>query len=902
MIGSPDLVAFTKDDGFGEAFVDPWVLPEEFSVPLCTHGGNVTPWSATNLAKFTKDFILISEFSEQVGPQPLLTIPDDPRVIGTFDLNYFSLRIMSVDYQASFVGHLPGCSYPKINFVEDSKVVLGDSKEGAFAYVHHLTLYDLEARGFVRPFCMAYISADERKIMQQFQQLSLQFSKASELLKAGNRKAFATELEKKLKDLEYTMAVLHKEAERHKRNNGCYSTQAIEKANELANAEKSFHEHKDLLKQVKSFPNRKSKGPGFSTDSLDEPSDIADVDHNPIPTEFNLDGETEDGNSSHGLSYTPQLIKAKSAKCFDKRLKTLDELCDVYFFHQTMDQLHAIENIFRGDLSYIYTSQIEQVLLKKQKITNFLFEEVTDWDEEEAVKQICGGTHISESSLPCSILSGEPGIQETFISCEETLHIKIEPETGEEEIPETECRESSPCDTTQENSDESTYTEIKDNLSSGESVEVNEAEGHHTFQEPTVNSESFSSASNTKDLREGTGPMEHSMATDNATSFPNASDEDDGSVETCEDVVHAQVLPTIGQKADVHHRSVHEASPVIQQDTASCGQQEDMTDEAVPQASPRSSTFFFHRDSKQPLDLVPEDRTFSREPDASLLLRDLDLDGSTRKNLDDTSDNISCVSTSTTSEREMSPFPRDSPVTVKQKRRAGQSALKFIRQYPFAQQAIYSLLRGRTLVVLGVDEGTVRKLVNALTIFVPNLGKYGERVHPWLSCSFQLADLHNWKLVGLHRMASPTGSGMLHSLNRYSRYISILDTDNKTLRCPLYRGSVVTHMADHRTQIKRGGTYYMHVQSMLTELTSKAFLYTFCHHLHLPISPTEGLDAVALRRRDFLHHQWGYSEEDCRIVEFLSELIKNAYLQRPDQQTCPPVFCFNFISSLLYKI
>ena len=202
MIGSPDVVAFTKEDEYGDSYPDPWALPDEFSVPLFPHAANANPWAKTSYAKFTKDFILISEFSEQVGPQPLLTIPDDPKVCGTFDLNYFSLRIMSVDYQASFVGHPPGSGYPRLSFVEDSRVVLGDSKEGAFAYVHHLTLYDLEARGFVRPFCMAYVSADERKIMLQFQELSLRFSRASECLKTGNRRAFARELQRKLRDLE----------------------------------------------------------------------------------------------------------------------------------------------------------------------------------------------------------------------------------------------------------------------------------------------------------------------------------------------------------------------------------------------------------------------------------------------------------------------------------------------------------------------------------------------------------------------------------------------------------------------------------------------------------------------------------------------------------------------------
>ncbi|KAL4658387.1 Smith-Magenis syndrome chromosomal region candidate gene 8 protein-like [Arapaima gigas] len=898
MISSPDLVAFTKDDGFGEAFVDPWMLPEEFSVPLFIHDGITNPWTATNSAKFSKDFILISEFSEQVGPQPLLTIPDDPKVMGTFDLNYFSLRIMSVDYQASFVGHLPGCSYPKISFVEDSKVVLGDSKEGAFAYVHHLTLYDLEARGFVRPFCMAYISADERKIMQQFQELSCQFTKASELLKAGNRKAFAAELEKKLKDIEYTMAVLHKEAERQKRNNGCYSTQAIEKANELANVEKSFHEHKDLLKQVKSFPSRKKKGPGFSTDNLDKSTDAADVDPNPTESKFSLDGQKEDGKSSRGPSYTPQLIKAKSAKCFDKRLKTLEELCDVYFFHQTMDKLHLIENIFRGDLCYIYTRQIEQVLLKKQKITNFLFEEDKDCCEEETVKQICHGNEIFESSFipSISILSCQPEIRET-IFCKQTLYGKIECETGEEGIPETERTESSLCVTTQENSDESTYPEINDNFSSVGSVKVNETKGHFAFQDPSLSSESISTMTNSRYFREGTGAVDHRIAADTVASFPDANCLDDAPVEPCVDMVHVQLLPLLGQEIDVNHGRVHVASPVIQQDTA-CLRKEGPADvEAVLQESPGSCTYFLHDDSRKLLDLTHENSTFSGHP-----LSDLDPDGSARTNLDDALDTMSCMSTSTSSDKDLSPFPCGSPVTVKHKRRAGQSALRFIRQYPFAQQAIFSLLSGRTLVVLGTDEGTVRKLVNGLTIFVPNVGKFGERVQPWLSCPVQLADLQNWKLIGLHRIASPTGSSMLHSLNRYSRYISILDTDNKMLRSPPYRGSLVTCMADHRTQIKQGETYYMHVQSMLSELASKAFLYTFCHHLHLPINPTEGLDAVALRQVDFLRHQWGYSDEDSRVVHFLSELIKAAYLQGPNRQTYPPMFSFSYISSLTYKI
>lgn len=138
-----------------------------------------------------------------MGPKPVLTIPDDPKVVGSFDLNHFSVRLMSVDYQAS--GPAPGppaSPGPRLHFSEDSRVILGDSAEDAFAYVHHMTLYDLEARGMVRPFCVAYVSSDQTKLMENLGELSTCFSQASDSLKTGNRQAFSLELQRKLQELE----------------------------------------------------------------------------------------------------------------------------------------------------------------------------------------------------------------------------------------------------------------------------------------------------------------------------------------------------------------------------------------------------------------------------------------------------------------------------------------------------------------------------------------------------------------------------------------------------------------------------------------------------------------------------------------------------------------------------
>lgn len=154
-----------------------------------------------------------------------------------------------------------------------------------------------------------------------------------------------------------------------------------------------------------------------------------------------------------------------------------------------------------------------------------------------------------------------------------------------------------------------------------------------------------------------------------------------------------------------------------------------------------------------------------------------------------------------------------------------------------------------------------------------------------------------------HRVASPLGSSVLYSLSRYSRYISILDADQKTLRCPPYCGQLLANIADHRTFIRRGSTYFLHLQSTLCRLAAKAFLYTFTHHLHLPVSSTEGPEAVEGRRRCFLQDQLGLGEEDRQIVLYLSQLITRHYLQ-PDTgtTTASAPFSFDYTSSIFYKI
>ncbi|XP_065588860.1 guanine nucleotide exchange protein SMCR8 [Cyrtonyx montezumae] len=925
MISAPDVVAFTREEELGDELYREPPLPEEYSVPLfpfAGHGAN--PWAKVSSSKFSRDFILISEFSEQVGPQPLLTIPDDAKVPGSFDLNYFSLRIMSVDYQASFVGHPPGCAYPKLNFVEDSKVVLGDSKEGAFAYVHHLTLYDLEARGFVRPFCMAYISADEHKIMQQFQELSAEFSKASECLKTGNRKAFASELEKKLKDLDYTRTVLHNETEIQKKANdkGYYTTQAIEKANELASVEKSIIEHQDLLKQIRSYPYRKLKESDFHTYEPEGTLDQAGVSSE---QDLATSDPAEPGEMhlySRLPSYTPKLIKAKPAKCFDKKLKTLEELCDVYFFTQTLDQLHHIERTFRGDVCYLLTNQISRALLKQQSVTNFLFEDVSFLEEKAPGNQYrgCQGLSQDAADRKCSEESPAPKVVislGSYKSSVECVPIKMEQDMGDPQEP------SVTESITFEHQENLDYldADLKGSISSGESIEVL---GTEKSASGLMKSESQASLPISPSPQVGrskvgsrrtvsedsievlsTCPSESLIPEDFKASYPSAineepyvDDEEGGlrftprlnpdNADEQEDVSNQENLAQIDSAC-----CIGKESPSFLEPLPGLGQKQ-CDEDGVVRIPPQP----YRQATQLPCDgasggLLPHELD-SRYPTAG---REV-----SRTSLDECSDSTSYISSaaSTCSDRTPSPHPV-CLTNERHKKKAGQNALRFIRQYPFAHPAIYSLLSGRTLVVLGEDEAIVKKLVTALSIFVPNCGVYAKPVKHWVTSPLHVVDFQKWKLIGLQRTVSPAGAGVLHALSRYGRYVSILDADSKTLRCPLYRGTVVARLADHRTQIKRGSTYYMHVQGVLTQLCSKAFLFTFCHHLHLPINEREPEESVANRRMNFLKLHLGLANEDVKIVQYLAELLKLQYIQEPGQGA-NPLLRFDYVPSFLYKI
>lgn len=132
-----------------------------------------------------QDFIILAEFSEVMGPIPLLTIPLHAEEVTGIEINNFIMRIMSVDYQAN-----PSQSV----FCEDAQVLQMSVMSGLHAYVHYLTLHDPVARGFVRPLCLAYVTADQHKLSHMFPKLRKQFLQMTQIVKHDNRLWFREEI------------------------------------------------------------------------------------------------------------------------------------------------------------------------------------------------------------------------------------------------------------------------------------------------------------------------------------------------------------------------------------------------------------------------------------------------------------------------------------------------------------------------------------------------------------------------------------------------------------------------------------------------------------------------------------------------------------------------------------
>ncbi|KAJ2955823.1 hypothetical protein NQZ79_g8237 [Umbelopsis isabellina] len=205
------------------------------------------------------DFVLLSEFSEMQGPLPLAVViedacldlevinvknetiandehsyPEDAKSflakigIKKFDLNSFVLRIVSVDRSSeqrrsfdddnfippnqspsvdpndSFTFETAAGDTAPFRIPEDAQIYSYDSEGKFYSFTQYLTLFDISARGYVRPVSISYVTKDPHKILPRFSVYMERFTKVSQILKLGNFPNFVRDLHNRLQDLEFT--------------------------------------------------------------------------------------------------------------------------------------------------------------------------------------------------------------------------------------------------------------------------------------------------------------------------------------------------------------------------------------------------------------------------------------------------------------------------------------------------------------------------------------------------------------------------------------------------------------------------------------------------------------------------------------------------------------------------
>lgn len=225
----------------------------------------------------------------------------------------------------------------------------------------------------------------------------------------------------------------------------------VAKEEELDAARLSISTHRDLLRQVTSYPNRKLKQPDFLPyDLADSLADAAAF----LPPEpcsvFPSSSSSSSPASSTSLSSGSE-----------QHLKPLQELCNPYFLSLTKEQLATTERRLRGDSSALRTARLATALSRSYPAVNFLFELCCPDDAEEGD----GGGEGAEAEAE---QQQQPA---SFSSCVEELPIKMEPAEGA-------TATSGPC------------TEMAGSVSSSDSIEVLGTERSYRTQHLSAGSDS----------------------------------------------------------------------------------------------------------------------------------------------------------------------------------------------------------------------------------------------------------------------------------------------------------------------------------------------------------------------------------------------------------------------------
>ncbi|XP_077976951.1 guanine nucleotide exchange protein smcr8a-like [Glandiceps talaboti] len=888
--GYSEVAAYSQNPNifFEEEEEVVWI--PELPPHLTPHNLVQHPWKWH--ASFMQDFILIAEFSEQEGPRPLITIPTDGE--GKFDLNAFAVKIMAVDYQ------MLGSS--NFTVAGDTQIVLEEEKERAHAYVHHFTLYDTEARGFVRPFCMAYVTPDRRKIMDNFEELLKEFRKVSNYFKYGNRLIFVKDLEHTIEDLQYTKEVFnnyHREVTKTPEQDNpykhtgsdiyeyfMYATEEtfdhqIEELKNMLNAIKPLLTNTKLEDRFKRLEEKARRGKHYSTpfqfrSTFHEDGYHSDNSEIPVtPTKSRRRTTPPFPHEDQGSEYRPKLVKIDTFRRFDQTLRTLHELC-YWGAKEGLNKCRKIHQCYSRDpMTVSFESRESQLIeppstlltLGRSVAINFLHKidlssAINCWPLYEVYKtklrsdSVSGySSHSDKRWLTENRKTSDIQIENLSLSSLETIDSYISySDDGGERIPRSSYNAAFVLGSAFV-SLESLYYDVEENpysdSSDSEYDVITNSSGSHVDG-------SYISQQNVTDS------MVNLLDIENSGSMPKSTD--------VQSFLAAGSVDDIHNNKDTHTRPIASSNHFVDgagdiNSHHSVDSTEDshiiFTEDLDSDHSPASGASATESSPEGDVHLQVDGQLQSKK--AALMVVTEDSAPLSHEQPNEKCPRIPVGSCADHIFR----FNPNLP---------GAGVLKFVHHYVYAAHIIYALLSGRPVVVLGSAkyEKEVRSLITTLWLFVPGHSSRYHVVVPWHTLPLTLADLGKMKLVGLCKGRSPRSPNVLPSSVR--RYVTVLDYDKNTLCTPPYKGFYINTIVSRKKQFKTDQVFLAYIHSILLELASKAYLYyhSFCLNStsikssESSRSPTKNLKPSMSGYLSKL----GLVDSDAKIVEYFVELIK----------------------------
>lgn len=148
------------------------------------------------------------------------------------------------------------------------------------------------------------------------------------------------------------------------------------------------------------------------------------------------------------------------------------------------------------------------------------------------------------------------------------------------------------------------------------------------------------------------------------------------------------------------------------------------------------------------------------------------------------------------------------------------SLLGLKRRFSFLAHAVFSILIGRPVVILGEEKHKhkVRHLVFGLANFIPCKAS-SKTVIPWLNGSFSHSQLSAPGIIGMQKC--PRGRDVPNSLKPY---VTIFDVEDETLLAPKYDGKFLHDIFNPNSYFPSDVAYRQFILQSFAEIYSPVFL------------------------------------------------------------------------------